>query len=1366
MNLSWKTARVFISSTFRDMQAERDCLRDIVFPQLDDRLMQLKSHFVPVDLRWGIDTVSESVQEDKEVKVLKVCLNEINRCRPYLLVILGDRYGWIPPSDQISAVVNEAGFDVDTKGKSVTSLEIEYALFSNSELEKRCFFYFRSDLPYERMTEAERAFYSDQYSNESAGRENYNRILALKNRIESDLQLKKRVRYYSVKWENNRISGLESFANQVLEDFWSEFKKDFSYESIETKSSWYEIERQTIAEFIEINSRDFIGHKAVLDSILNWSLNENNNKEWGKCITGFSGNGKSVLYAKLNTELSKRDCLILSHTAGISIRSTSVINMLDRWNAELEGYLNIPEKHNSNGIQTFDNRKELFSRLLEEVDIKIRVICIIDGLEKFERTPIARYLSWLPDEWPKNARFIATAIEGEETTNLSKMSGCHTEQLPLITEQESTKIIQNICERYHKNLHPDIIVSIISKPLSDRITAASNPLWISLVVEHLLLLDEDDFAAIMKLPGTADQKIFRYMLQLVDEFPPDTEDLLHVIFNRFYMRFAARIEVSWMSEMLDLIALSRYGLREKDIQNILGLEDDPSFSLKFALVRRYIRSHIIWRGQQGLIDFSHSHLKSYLRKERLSNIKYKKDLYKKIIEYLEASVDGDTLRQTELMYFYMQIDEPEFAARGIAYYCNDIDDKELDAINKVFEDELAAHSEDETNEAYVWLQKMVYLVDKTFLENRTLEKEVIFRVSLFLIRLSSVILENLSEWLSTNLQLGLLNAIINIADNLNKQQPNRQNILRLLECLYEGEGRIYLEQERCNEAARLFEKSGELLNSLLTDDDENISYFYSLSISLERLGETYSKQANYDLALEYQNKALSLRENLFKTNDNDNHLKHLLGASHNHIGDIYLHKGGLSKAMEHYQKAFGFNLTVFENSADYINAHRLAVTYERIGVTCNNQKRYQQAQENFENALQILKKVNQNRPHQYDILLSISSVYINLIDMFLRNNEIINANEYSQNCFSLLDTMIKRKPDSFRAALHLAGIYHIMGKKLFTIEHYDLALQSYTDGIFMWRQLLVSNPANTKILYALSEEYLGISQIYRKQGSLDKAIENLNEFLEIFTSEETNFTEIDNKLKISSAYRQIAELKKLMGDIMGSMSFSHQDIAFCNELKKSSDNEEIDSNLVESYDRLGELNLCYNKISESLEFHKKAYTLCTELHNRHPKNVTLIRQLAVCCDNISAVYLRSGNISESLNYCAKANEYFYEIQVSDTDNTQYLQDLSVNCERLGNIYNNNGEKEKAQNFYIDSLEYAKRLLKLKPDQLEYLRDILISHYNLAIFYQSYNDLNKSMEYIIQCKENLDSMIEQNMTIDFQSQQIQQQIYQILINNLQ
>ena len=91
--------RVFISSTFRDMQEERDILVKKIFPQLRKLCEDRAVTWTEVDLRWGITD-----EQKAEGKVLPLCLEEIHRCRPYFIGLLGERYGSLPseiPSDLI-----------------------------------------------------------------------------------------------------------------------------------------------------------------------------------------------------------------------------------------------------------------------------------------------------------------------------------------------------------------------------------------------------------------------------------------------------------------------------------------------------------------------------------------------------------------------------------------------------------------------------------------------------------------------------------------------------------------------------------------------------------------------------------------------------------------------------------------------------------------------------------------------------------------------------------------------------------------------------------------------------------------------------------------------------------------------------------------------------------------------------------------------------------------------------------------------------------------------------------------------------------------------------------------------------------------
>jgi hypothetical protein len=49
-----RRVRVFISSIFRDMRAERDHLVTVVFPELRERVEALGLEFFDVDLRWSV----------------------------------------------------------------------------------------------------------------------------------------------------------------------------------------------------------------------------------------------------------------------------------------------------------------------------------------------------------------------------------------------------------------------------------------------------------------------------------------------------------------------------------------------------------------------------------------------------------------------------------------------------------------------------------------------------------------------------------------------------------------------------------------------------------------------------------------------------------------------------------------------------------------------------------------------------------------------------------------------------------------------------------------------------------------------------------------------------------------------------------------------------------------------------------------------------------------------------------------------------------------------------------------------------------------------------------------------------------------
>lgn len=90
------TFRMFVSSTFSDLRAERDALQSVAFPRLRKYCEEHGARFQAMDLRWG---VSDEAALDQQT--MEICLSELGRCRevspkPNFMVLIGQRDGWRP----------------------------------------------------------------------------------------------------------------------------------------------------------------------------------------------------------------------------------------------------------------------------------------------------------------------------------------------------------------------------------------------------------------------------------------------------------------------------------------------------------------------------------------------------------------------------------------------------------------------------------------------------------------------------------------------------------------------------------------------------------------------------------------------------------------------------------------------------------------------------------------------------------------------------------------------------------------------------------------------------------------------------------------------------------------------------------------------------------------------------------------------------------------------------------------------------------------------------------------------------------------------------------------------------------------------
>ena len=614
----WKTIPIFISSTFRDMHAERDQLNNKVFPDLEEKLRERRCRLEPIDLRVGVDPDATESEREREQRILKVCLQEIDRSRPFLLVLLGDRYGWVPEEDRIKTATGEAGFETVTVGRSVTSLEIEYGLLRKNDAQRqRSILLLRNPLPYDRMGE-KAAIYSDEFATDLGASERARHLKALKTKLTTDPLLSPHVHEYTLGWDekNQRPTGLEAWGEMVAEALWKQLDAETLAFSREPDPTWQEQERFALEEFTERLDRSFAGREALVNEAVAFALSPvTEGAEQALCITAESGAGKSAFFSRVYTQLKEqKGPILLAEAGGISPRAGRLYWTLRRWTGELAAAMGI--KADLPDDLQVPQLEERFAQMLTYAADQRRIILVADALNQFERTDRMAALSWLPDPLPANVRLLATAIPGAESEKLARRKGTRISPLPAFTATEVAAVASSVYARYHREPAAEVVAQLASMQRPDGQHAAGNALWLTLALELLNLLDADDFAeAEEDSEGRPEEKLRRLVLRRCRALPPSMEEL-YGLFLRQVEKAAGTVEARALASA---IALSRYGWREDDLKVLLSpiaallFPEQPPVewdALRFATFRRFFRAHMVRRGEFEQFDFAHSSLRA------------------------------------------------------------------------------------------------------------------------------------------------------------------------------------------------------------------------------------------------------------------------------------------------------------------------------------------------------------------------------------------------------------------------------------------------------------------------------------------------------------------------------------------------------------------------------------------------------------------------------------------------------------------------------------------------------------------------------------------------------------------------------------
>jgi hypothetical protein len=458
-----RALRVFISSTFRDMQAERDELVKRVFPELRKMCEERGVTWGEVDLRWGITD-----EQKAEGNVLPICLAEIRGCRPYFIGILGERHGWVPNEIPLALTDDEPWLEED-RGRSVTELEILHGVLNDPEMADHALFYFRIPAYVDTIPEAQRSDFLElptaeeiellgHDGAEARARERRERLRRLKQRIR-DSGFPVREDYPDpVALGALVLADLTAIIDRV-------FPAGSEPDPLEREAAEHEA-------FARSRAAVYVGRPEYLDE-----LSAHADADGPPLVAvGDSGSGKSALLANwgLQRHGLHRNELLVMHFVGAGAYSADWAAMLRRIIGELQRSLRIEDEIPAEPAAL----RTAFARWLHMAGEHRRVTLVVDGLDQLEDRDGAPDLVWLPDPIPPRVGVIVSTLPGRPLDELLRR-GAATLRVEPLAAGERRALIADYLRQYGRALGDQHIDRIVGAPQS------ANPLYLRALLEEL-----------------------------------------------------------------------------------------------------------------------------------------------------------------------------------------------------------------------------------------------------------------------------------------------------------------------------------------------------------------------------------------------------------------------------------------------------------------------------------------------------------------------------------------------------------------------------------------------------------------------------------------------------------------------------------------------------------------------------------------------------------------------------------------------------------------------------------------------------------------------------------------------------------------
>lgn len=642
----WRRYNIFISSTFKDMDFERDVIKFRVIPELNRLFRDRRVELQAIDLRLGVNT-SNMTEEESERKVLSVCTNCIDSARPFFIGLIGQRYGWIPPLERWKEFMErlnpeEREILACTAGCSVTEMEIVYGALSQGSFDSsHVLFYLRDDASYEGLPEELSPAFRDT---DPVLRQ---KLEDLKERVcrlfgerggEDD-----RCTFYHLSYVDGHFEGYD-FERMVTEQLAAQIELETAREDAGGESTWWaqekELEESTLLRLLPASIETELYDDPDAEDA------DDEEETSDRVVWYVPGFGASTHMAQEYAEWDgDTDVVRLLAVFGLSQYSSAMRPVLARWIHELAeacGRKELPSEEELLVTMPATAVNDLLSALVKAVREQNKYIYIfMDDVEALEETSAKDlYMPWL-DRVADDVNVLINLQDGSEARE--KFLSAHTDlSMKMVVGMQDKADAERLIAHYEQLYYLELPAEIRRDMLKIAKRDVLAPIRVHNVFRFFESLTQEDFRQIRSQEGNQIDAINSYLRQIWEEMPETSYEIMTFMVNNILANMG--LGENWKNAFWTLAAAPS-GLRESDIAHFAGEDwNDVQFYRAMNFLQDFFyedRALHLWRAKYI------THPEDGLQKRQRA-----------ISEYILTLEKGDSLRETMGLYYALKSGDP------------------------------------------------------------------------------------------------------------------------------------------------------------------------------------------------------------------------------------------------------------------------------------------------------------------------------------------------------------------------------------------------------------------------------------------------------------------------------------------------------------------------------------------------------------------------------------------------------------------------------------------------------------------------------------------------------------------------------------